>query len=659
MEKTLFENFNLKCFRTGQKEIIQSIIEGKNVFTVMPTGSGKSLCYQYSAIVKDGLTIVISPLIALMNSQVNYLRKLKISCSALTSSTSISEQTEIADKLQKKTLKLLYIAPERLTKISTLKLLKKSNTKLIVVDEAHCVSQWGHDFRPNYLLIGDLRKSLKSQLVAFTATADEKTKKDIIIYLFNYRKPKTFFFGYDRPNIFLCFELKKSPRNQILQFVKENNNENGIIYCSTRAKTESLAQAINNNRQRALAYHAGLDSNVRNDVENAFSSENNLIIVATIAFGMGLDKENIRWVVHADLPQSIESYYQEIGRAGRDNKPAKTLTLYSYDDIKYRQEQIEEGTGSFKQKELKHQKLNQMIGLADEVSCRRQTLLKYFDNSIEPCGNCDLCINPRNTFNATKHVLTVLELINHSKNKYLLSQIIKSLLSYEGIFSEAQWLSIIRQMMGKDLIRISPNTTDGFIITNRGKVFFNSKEKVSFNLDLFFEKFIKKKVHKLVDEEDNALFLRLKSHRRALAEQNQIPSYFIFNDSTLIEMVKVKPKDLDTLIKVSGVGPKKLKKFGISFLKIINFNRILPIHPVRRRLVGKTSAPIFDKLMEAQKKLAYGRDGYSKKVTCSNALVAKISKLINPSQENVNIVLGDRRASRFGKAFFKILKDQQ
>tara|TARA_Y100000746_G_scaffold232411_1_gene249149 strand:+ start:809 stop:2788 length:1980 start_codon:yes stop_codon:yes gene_type:complete len=659
MEKTLFENFNLKCFRAGQKEIIQSIIEGKNVFTVMPTGSGKSLCYQYSAIVKDELTVVISPLIALMNSQVNYLKKLKISCGALTSNTSIAEQKEIADKLQKKTLKLLYIAPERLTKISTLKLLRKSNTKLIVVDEAHCISQWGHDFRPSYLLIGDLRKSLKAQLVAFTATADKKTKEDIIIYLFNNTKPKTFFFGYDRPNIFLSFGLKESPRNQILRFIEKNKNENGIIYCSTRAKTESLAQAINNNRQRALAYHAGLNSNVRQDVENAFRSENNLIIVATIAFGMGLDKENIRWVAHADLPQSIESYYQEIGRAGRDNKPAKTLTLYSYDDIKYRQDQIEEGAGSLEQKKLKHKKLNQMIGLADGVSCRRQTLLKYFGDDTEPCGNCDLCINPRNTFEATKDVLTILELINHSKEKYLLSQIINTLLASEKIFSEYQWLSIIRQMMGKDLIRLSPIITDGFIITNQGKAFLNSKEKLYFNSDLFFEKFIKKNVHKLVNEEENALFLRLKAHRRTLSEQNQIPSYFIFNDSTLIEMVKVKPKDLDTLIKIRGVGPKKLKKFGISFLKIINFGILAPVHPVRRRLVGKPSASIFDKLMEVQNKLAHGKDGYSKKVTCSPAVIARISKLINPTQENVNIVLGNRRASRFGKAFFKILKDQQ
>ena len=427
MEKLLLKYFNLKSFRVGQKQIIESILEGKDVFAVMPTGSGKSLCFQYPAIIQDGLTVVISPLIALMNSQVNYLKTLGISCGALTSNTSVQGLDEIRVKIKERTLKLLYMAPERLSKISTQKLLKDGNTQLIIVDEAHCVSQWGHDFRPNYLLIGNLRKSLRVPLASFTATADTRTKEDIINHLYKTQIPKTFYFGYDRPNLFLRFALKDSPRDQILNFVDENKKENGIIYCSTRAKTESIARAINNNGYNALAYHAGLEKNIRDNVENLFRSNDNLIIVATIAFGMGLDKSNIRWVAHADLPQTIEGYYQEIGRAGRDSKPAKTLTLYSYEDIQYRRDQIDEGTDSCGQRELKHQKLNCIIGLADEVLCRRQNLLNYFGEKIKPCGNCDICRNPKDTFNATKYVRKVLKLIVRTEQKLSSFQVINIL----------------------------------------------------------------------------------------------------------------------------------------------------------------------------------------------------------------------------------------
>ena len=677
MGKLLLKYFNLKSFRVGQKQIIESILEGKDVFAVMPTGSGKSLCFQYPAIIQDGLTVVISPLIALMNSQVNYLKTLGISCGALTSNTSVQGLDEIRVKIKERTLKLLYMAPERLSKISTQKLLKDGNTQLIIVDEAHCVSQWGHDFRPNYLLIGNLRKSLSVPLASFTATADTRTKEDIINHLYKTKIPETFYFGYDRPNLFLRFALKDSPRDQILNFVDENKEENGIIYCSTRAKTESIAQAINNNGYNALAYHAGLEKNIRDNVENLFRSNDNLIIVATIAFGMGLDKSNVRWVAHADLPQTIEGYYQEIGRAGRDSKPAKTLTLYSYEDIQYRRDQIDEGTDSCGQRKLKHQKLNCIIGLADEVLCRRQNLLNYFGEKIKPCGNCDICRNPKDTFNATKYVRKVLKLIVRTEQKLSSFQVInilfkkplKDKLNYNGnkksplnslkVLSEAQWLSVFRQMMGKDFIRSSSVASGTINITKKGNEFLNSNQQVDFNLDLFFKEVPKIKVRKLVREEDQALFLRLKVLRKALAEQNHTPNYIIFNDSTLIEITEKKPSDLDALIKVRGIGPKKLERFGESLLRVINSDVPTHVHPARKLLVGKVFASIYDELIKSQNKLARGTDGYEKKITCSPSLISRISKLNNPTQEHINIVLGKKRASRFGKAFFKILKNHQ
>ena len=677
MEKLLLKYFNLKSFKVGQKQIIESILEGKDVFAVMPTGSGKSLCFQYPAIIQDGLTVVISPLIALMNSQVNYLKTLGISCGALTSNTSVQGLDEIRVKIKERTLKLLYMAPERLSKISTQKLLKDGNTQLIIVDEAHCVSQWGHDFRPNYLLIGNLRKSLSVPLASFTATADTRTKEDIINHLYKTKIPETFYFGHDRPNLFLRFALKDSPRDQILNFVDENKEENGIIYCSTRAKTESIARAINNNGYNALAYHAGLEKNIRDNVENLFRSNDNLIIVATIAFGMGLDKSNVRWVAHADLPQTIEGYYQEIGRAGRDSKPAKTLTLYSYEDIQYRRDQIDEGTDSCGQRELKHQKLNCIIGLADEVLCRRQNLLNYFGEKIKPCGNCDICRNPKDTFNATKYVRKVLKLIVRTEQKLSSFQVInilfkkplKDKLNYNGnkksplnslkVLSEAQWLSVFRQMMGKDFIRSSSVASGTINITKKGNEFLNSNQQVDFNLDLFFKEVPKIKVRKLVREEDQALFLRLKVLRKALAEQNHTPNYIIFNDSTLIEITEKKPSDLDALIKVRGIGPKKLERFGESLLRVINSDVPTHVHPARKLLVGKVFASIYDELIKSQNKLARGTDGYEKKITCSPSLISRISKLNNPTQEHINIVLGKKRASRFGKAFFKILKNHQ
>lgn len=675
MKKILNSTFGLKSFKRGQKEIIQSVIHGKDVFVVMPTGSGKSLCYQLPAIVREGLTVVISPLIALMMSQVLYLKKLGINCGALTSSSSPGEVTEILDNLSQKTLKILYIAPERLSKASTIKILKAGNVNLIAVDEAHCVSQWGHDFRPNYLLIGNLRKSLNVPLVALTATAGPRTKIEITKLLFGKNKPKSFYFGYDRPNIFMSFRLKSSPRDQILNFVKKNKKTSGIVYCATRAKTETIANALNEIGYSALAYHAGLESSIRRNVETLFSSKNNLIIVATIAFGMGLDKPNIRWIVHADIPQSIENYYQEIGRAGRDGKPAIALTLYSQEDIDFRRQQINEGTMMEVQKDLNHQRLNHIIGLADDIDCRRKNLLRYFGEDIVLCKNCDLCKNPKDTFEASKSIQKILECIILTNEKYSIANIINLLIGqltdkikknndqknkFFGTgkeFNNLQWLAIIRQMMGRDLIRPSLKGVNSICLTVQGKMFLTNKHPINFNLDSFHKISKKVKIKTLVSDDDQALLSMLKANCRKLAENSNIPSHFIFREATLIEMAIKKPKNIDEFFMIHGVGPKKLEKFSTSFLNIINISPPDPLHPARRKLIGGNSAYIYDQLIEAQSKLAYGKDGHQKKITCSPSIIAKISKLINPTQAVINNILGEKKALRFGKAFLKILKD--
>jgi ATP-dependent DNA helicase RecQ len=335
--------FGFPDFRPGQAEIVQSVLEGRNTLAIMPTGGGKSLCFQLPALCRDGVTVVISPLIALMRDQVRALKATGVEAGALTSGNTEEETEEVFRAIDEGRLKLLYMAPERLASGSALGLLRRAKCSLIAVDEAHCVSQWGHDFRPDYLRIGELRRSLRVPLAAFTATADEETRAEIVTRLFDGEAPVTFLRGFDRPNIHLAFAVKDKPREQVLRFAAARRGQSGIVYCATRAKTETLAQALREARHEAVAYHGGMEADERRRVETRFQREDGLIVVATIAFGMGIDKPDIRWVAHADLPKSIEGYYQEIGRAGRDGSPAETMTLYGPDDIRLRRTQIDEG----------------------------------------------------------------------------------------------------------------------------------------------------------------------------------------------------------------------------------------------------------------------------------------------------------------------------
>src|SRR5712691_4165648 len=377
-EKALRTTFGFDSFRPGQGEIIETLLGGRDVLAVMPTGSGKSLCYQLPALLRDGLTVVVSPLIALMRNQVAQLRAYGIAAAALNSANDPAENRHVLDGIARAQLRLVYVAPERLSKPDTIDLLKHAKVGLFAVDEAHCISQWGHDFRPDYLTLGALQAELGSvQTIALTATADSATRGDILDKLFR-RRPTVFVHGFDRPNLRLMMRPKSGGRGQLMDFVRAHAGESGIIYCSSRKKTEELAEFLRDNGVKALAYHAGMDAADRSRNQDVFLQEDGVVMCATIAFGMGIDKPDVRFVCHANMPNNIESYYQEIGRAGRDGLPADTLTLYSMGDISLRRRQIEEGNASDEQKRIDRLRLNALVALCESPRCRRQTLLGYF-----------------------------------------------------------------------------------------------------------------------------------------------------------------------------------------------------------------------------------------------------------------------------------------
>jgi len=678
-EDLLKSVFGFDAYRPGQQEIVEAVSAGKNVLAIMPTGGGKSLCFQLPAIAQDGVTVVISPLIALMRDQVRSLRAVGVEAGALTSGNTEEEIEEVFQSLERGDLKLLYMAPERLANPGTLMMLKKVQTRLIAVDEAHCVSQWGHDFRPDYLRIGELREALDVPIAAFTATADAETRVEIVARLFTGVEPKIFLRGFDRPNIYLAFEPKNKPRQQILEFAAARKGQSGIVYCGTRAKTETLAQALSAQGHVAAAYHAGMDPEARRVTESRFSREDGLIVVATVAFGMGVDKPDIRWVAHADLPKSIESYYQEIGRAGRDGAPADTLTLYGADDVRLRRGQIDEGLAPAEKKEADHGRLNALLGLAEARRCRRRSLLRYFGDEMEACGNCDLCDKPPEIFDGTEQVRKALSAILRTGEYFGAGHVIDVLrgvtsdkvrqrghdsLPTFGVgadISKAAWQAVFRQMMGYDLIRPDVTRFGALRMTAAARPILRGEETIELRRDTIVTTqgaASKPKVRALVDEEDEPLLAALKSKRRALAEAARAPAYVIFPDKTLIEMVASRPKTLDDFSQLSGVGAKKLEKFGQVFLAVINDAPPEDLHPARRKLAGRGSGEVFDRLQAAQLDLARGVDGAGKLMSCSNASLARLAEVNSADLTAINRILGAPKAERFAARFLEILRAQ-
>ena len=675
MPKDLLKTvFGHDHYRDGQSEIVNAIISGKDVLAIMPTGGGKSLCFQLPALTLKGIVLVVSPLIALMRDQVSALKALGVNAGALTSGNTNDETETVFNDLENGNLKLLYIAPERLANIGTQRMLSKLPISFIAVDEAHCVSQWGHDFRPDYLRIGELRKLLNVPLAAFTATADPETQNEIKDRLFDINNPEVFLQGFDRPNIHMSFSVKASPRKQVLDFVERRKGQSGIIYCRSRAKCETIAQALRSSGHQALHYHAGMDAEDRRISERRFQLEDGLIVVATIAFGMGIDKPDIRYVIHADLPKSIEGYYQEIGRAGRDGEPAETMTLYGADDIRLRRSQIDEGLASNDRKKADHGRLNALLGLAEARRCRRRVLLRYFGDDIETCNNCDLCDAPPILFDGTKHVRMALSAILRTEERYgagYLIDILRGKLTdkikqngHEQLptfsigedYSKSEWQGVFRQMMGYDLIRPDIERFGAFRMTEMARPILRDEQKIELRKDTIIKEVRKTKVKSLVAEEDETLFSALKSKRRFLAEALNAPAYVVFADAVLMEMARSRPSSLDEFSKLSGVGAVKLERYGKAFLEVIN-NNFQELHPSRRRLAGKEAGKIFDQLQAMQLELMHGAYGHDKPLVCSASVLAKIAAVKPRDMEALKGLLGDKKTERFGVAFLKILLD--
>ena len=595
-QEILYKIFGYKTFRGKQQEIIEHILNRNDALVLMPTGGGKSLCFQIPSLCFDGITIVISPLIALMQDQVNALKHLGVRASVLNSTLNPEQSKLVEEQILKNELDLVYVSPERLNTESFLNLLKKSKISLFAIDEAHCVSQWGHDFRPEYTKFSALKELFPNiPRIALTATADEITRIDIIKNL-NLENGKVFVSSFDRPNIQYTIKIKDNEKKQLLNFIKEEHQgDSGIVYCISRKRADDIAAYLKKEGFNALPYHAGLNKKIREKNQEKFIKDESIIMVATIAFGMGIDKSDVRFVAHLDLPKSIESYYQETGRAGRDGLPADAWMVYGLKDIVQLKQFIESSTASQEQKRIEHQKLNSLIGYVEAINCRRKILLDYFAEELKDnCKNCDNCLESPVTYDATVDVQKVLSCIYRTqtdrygfggghiinillgKDDEKIKKFNHDKLSTFGIgkdVSESQWKSIIRQViilgfvdmdMQYSTLKTTPDAND--VLRGKQKI---ELRKFILEGKIKLKKTTSAKKAMLTANEDIELFNELKKLRLSFAREENMPPYIIFSDKTLIEMVNNKPETLDDMSEISGVGEHKLKKYGTAFLNMI------------------------------------------------------------------------------------------
>lgn len=580
--------FGYQSFRDGQQEVIDLAISGQDSLVIMPTGGGKSLCYQIPALVREGITLVISPLISLMKDQVDQLKADGVAAECINSTMSRDDLISVYNRMNSGQIKLVYASPERVLMRDFIDRLHNLPLSMIAVDEAHCISQWGHDFRPEYALLGQLKQQFSHvPFMALTATADDATRVDIIHRL-QLNEPHTYLGSFDRPNIRYNLVEKHKPVSQVIRYLDTQKGNCGIIYCGSRKKVEMLTEKLCNNHIRAAGYHAGMDMDERAYVQEAFQRDDIQIVVATVAFGMGINKPNVRFVVHFDIPRNIESYYQETGRAGRDGLPAEAMMLFDPADINWLRRMLDEKDDG-PQKQVESHKLNAMSAFAEAQTCRRQVLLNYFgEYRDKPCGNCDICLDPPKHFDATEEAQKALSCVYRVNQGFGMGYVVEVMRGMQNIrirenghdklttygigrdHSHDYWISIVRQLIHKGLLfqNITRNST--LQLTEEARPLLRGEMTLELAVPRLDTAVRSAKADKLSNRQyDKKLFAKLRKLRKTIADKVGLPPYVVFSDATLIEMAEMLPTSYGEMLAVNGVGQRKLEKYADPFLDLI------------------------------------------------------------------------------------------
>ncbi|UUD64080.1 DNA helicase RecQ [Pseudomonas seleniipraecipitans] len=628
-QRILKDVFGYDSFRGRQGAIIERVASGGDALVLMPTGGGKSLCFQVPALLRDGLAVVVSPLIALMDDQVATLEELGVAAVALNSTLEADQQRDIAERIRRGEIKMLYLAPERLVQPRMLAFLQQLKIALFAIDEAHCVSQWGHDFRPEYLQLGQLAELFPEvPRIALTATADMRTREEIVNRL-HLQDAERFLSSFDRPNIFYRIVPKEQPRKQLLAFLAARKGDAGIVYCLSRKKVEEVATFLSEQGFPALPYHAGLPAELRAYNQKRFLNEEGLIMVATIAFGMGIDKPNVRFVAHLDLPKSLEAYYQETGRGGRDGLPADAWMAYGLQDMIFLKQMLANSEGDERHKRVEQHKLDAMLALCEETRCRRQVLLAYFDEDLpQPCGHCDNCTDGVQTWDATEPARQALSAIYRSGQRYGVGHLVDILLGRDNekirglghqhlsvfgvgnALNDGEWRSLFRQLVARGLADVDLEGYGGLRLSDSCRPLLRGEVTLQLRRDLKPQQSAKASgsaARQLVRGDEREQWEALRALRKRLAEEHGVPPYVIFPDATLLEMLRSKPTTLADMARVSGVGARKLERYGDAFLEVLaGGDTPQPAVDLRHELVslaraGMTPAQIANQLGCSQK----------------------------------------------------------